>query len=844
MRTSITVIVVLVFASLLQAALSTHSFTNKASRGSHPSTLTYSSGRVIIDLFAISNATVYRAILDPNRRYGNSGASSDKTYAMQNMIIISKAGDTLEVIGPRYRTLDATAAIQATLGAAGTRCTLTVANAAGLGGDGAMISLDVMCDQAAASPITQVDSAAARFNNGDAMITFREVDPIFTSSSITCDQYNTEYNARFTSSTGADWSGAMEKVRYRIYRSTQPLISEGALAAAQLVDEIKPLTCWDAPYYGSGNCTGTKVVPLYPVDSLVLATPGTGIYLDRYKGASSETFFYFVSHTIDGAEDFSTLTQGANATNSVVETSGPGMVLLREVQSNVSFMYVNNCTLYYYVRWEAPPYNNMPSSPYDYLVGVPSNVKRPKPMAQISLHCWGGSINACYGWWYRANEGGLIISTNQFPYDWWTAYHENNGTIKSIADGTVQPFTEARYLSFLYYFAVPAFNIDVERVHVVGSSMGGSGTSLWGIRSGHIFSHLISWVGVHIPKESPTYTGSFIGSFGDTSWHCLFSNPQMEQFGYPLITRADSVEVWDYWDNTKWLAANPAVETPWMSNCNGTNDNGIGWPQAWKNAKAMIATKRGNNFNWDIHAHSTRAIVLGHLNERDSDLDFRKNQSYPALTNGSLDDSLGTVPWGHDSVGSSNAYVMWDVSTVVDEPLQWEMSLWLISAALQATETVDITPRRLQQLTHGAGSTYTWSWDEGATVIASGNTTADVDGLITIPGLTLSKTHRTLKITCDDCVAGSAAAAADVGIPELRVTPNPFNPSTMLFVSGMHGRVSLQIYNINGRMVENMTPHLVNGHAVWDASKLPSGIYMIKAVAGNRVLVKRAVLVK
>ena len=42
----------------------------------------------------------------------------------------------------------------------------------------------------------------------------------------------------------------------------------------------------------------------------------------------------------------------------------------------------------------------------------------------IHLHCWGGSLNGGYGWWYQAEQGHLLIASNQIPYDWWTGYHE------------------------------------------------------------------------------------------------------------------------------------------------------------------------------------------------------------------------------------------------------------------------------------------------------------------------------------------------------------------------------------------------------------------------------------
>ncbi|OGJ84620.1 MAG: hypothetical protein A2268_11390 [Candidatus Raymondbacteria bacterium RifOxyA12_full_50_37] len=828
----------------LYAALSTHSFTDKADRGSHPSTITYGSGRLIFNLSAISGATVYRAIFGVPRKYASGGGYPSSLYATAKTILISKAGDTLQIMGPRYMSFDATQAVQEAL-ATSDRCTLTVASGPGFYSYGGMATLDVTCNLAADSALAQADSAFARFENGDVMITYKEVDPPFTSESITCDQYNAYYSAHFSrSNDNADWNGGVQKIRYRIYRSTEPLISENALANAELVDEITPLSCWDASYYGSGNCTGTKTVPLYPVDSLQLASPSIGIYVDRYKGNGSQTLYYFVSHTVDGAEDFSTLTEGVNATNSVEASTGTGMVVLREVQSNVTFQYKENATLNYYVKWECPPNCNTPSKPLDYLVAVPPNVIA-KPMAQVSLHCWGGSINSCYCGWFRENEGGLLISTNQYPYDWWTAYHENSGTFKPFTEGTVQPYTEIRYLSFIFDFAVPSYNIDPERIMVAGISMGGAGASLWGLRSGHIFSNIYSWVGVHIPKESPTFTGSFAGSYGDTSWHCKYSNEGLERFGYPVIHPADNVDVWDYWDNTKWLSANIATETPWMSHSNGTNDNGIGWPQAWKNAQSLVSSKRGFNFHWGVQGHSTTVSYIT--------INYQKNKSYPAITRGSLDDSLGSTPWAHDSTGDINPYIRWDPATIVDESDRWEMAVWLDAGASQATETADITPRRLQQLMHGAGSTYTWEFDEGATVVSSGAATADANGFITITGLTLSKTHRTLKINCDNCIMGASRVDAGKGKTSISVAPNPFNPVTNIIITDYGLQITnpaLKIFNIRGDLVADLTDLIRNSKSVgrnsipWDAGKHPSGIYLVKFTNGTKTLIQRMALVR
>ncbi|OGJ90031.1 MAG: hypothetical protein A2268_12685 [Candidatus Raymondbacteria bacterium RifOxyA12_full_50_37] len=829
------------FCTGLHAALSTHSFTDRADRGSHPSTITYGGGQMVFNLSAINGATVYRAIFGPPRNYPSGGSYPTSLHALSKTILISKAGDTLQIMGPRYMTFDMTLAVQQAL-AAGTRCTLIVASGPGFYSYGGMATLDVMCNLSADSALEQVDSALARFKDGDAMITFKEVDPPFTTTAVTMSEFTTYTNAH----NPEDRLGDVQKIRYRIYRSTQPLTSENALATADLIDEIAPLSCWDSRYFGQDGAAiyPSNIVPQYPVDDLVIASPGTGIYMDRYKGSGSETLYYFVSHCVDGAEDFSSLIQNGNATGSVAATPGPecGWIIKREVRTDVTFAYVAHTTLNYYVRWECPPYYRTPSHAMDYLIAVPPNAPV-NPHAMVGLHCWSGTVNT--GWinWNDGANGQILISTNDEPYDWWTASHENMGTFKPYTEGTVQPYTEARILSFLFDFAVPTFSINTDRIMTQGGSMGGSGASLWGIRSGHIFSNIAGLVGVHIPSKSPTYANSFAGSYGDSSWHCIYSNAALERFGYPVIHPSDNVSVWDYWDNTKWLASNPTVETPWETFTNGVLDGGIGWPQAWEYTKALISHKRGFNFHWGQGGHSQGMGGFANGNQ------FKKSQSYPAFTNGSLDQSLGNAPGEEDLEGDINLYVMWNLATVVDEPSQWEMTMWLNSSAPQTTETIDITPRRLQQLMHGAGSTYTWEFVEGVTPVASGNATADVNGLITITGLSLSKTQRTLKINCDNCTAGTGAMTGTGDKTGIIAYPNPFNPVVTISSknpAASSKKIEIKIYNTQGKIVQKLSTGslLLSTGISWDASDQPSGIYIIRATVGNSTMLKKISLIK
>ncbi|OGJ99616.1 MAG: hypothetical protein A2350_06030 [Candidatus Raymondbacteria bacterium RifOxyB12_full_50_8] len=61
---------------------------------------------------------------------------------------------------------------------------------------------------------------------------------------------------------------------------------------------------------------------------------------------------------------------------------------------------------------------------------------------------------------------------------------------------------------------------------------------------------------------------------------------------------------------------------------------------------------------------------------------------------------------------------------------------------------------------------------------------------------------------------------------------------------GTHNHASLRIYNTNGRMVADVTQRISNGRVTWDASGMPSGVYIICATVGNKILSKVATLIR
>ncbi|RTZ73340.1 MAG: hypothetical protein DSY99_03000 [Candidatus Neomarinimicrobiota bacterium] len=89
-------------------------------------------------------------------------------------------------------------------------------------------------------------------------------------------------------------------------------------------------------------------------------------------------------------------------------------------------------------------------------------------------------------------------------------------------------------------------------------------------------------------------------------------------------------------------------------------------------------------------------------------------------------------------------------------------------------------------------------------------------------------------------------------IPEVyslsQAYPNPFNPVTTLeFGVPVDGDVAIDIYNIQGRLVESLVSrHMEAGYhnVVWNADYHASGVYFVKMIASEYLKTQKIMLVK
>jgi len=78
---------------------------------------------------------------------------------------------------------------------------------------------------------------------------------------------------------------------------------------------------------------------------------------------------------------------------------------------------------------------------------------------------------------------------------------------------------------------------------------------------------------------------------------------------------------------------------------------------------------------------------------------------------------------------------------------------------------------------------------------------------------------------------------------ELTINPNPFRPKTTILFKKEFRLAIIRIYDIQGKMIENFA-NLKSNSITWDASGLPSGVYILKATIDGQQYSKKFLLQK
>jgi len=643
----------------------------------------------------------------------------------------SVSGKPLALRGPWYDRFDVTAAVQRwasgkTNGGFFVKaCPLWNAEAT---------CLDVWYQGETDTPPPQPKGVRACHRAGQTFITWTEIEKRIADERATWG----------TLKRALDGMDARRVVRYRIRRHSEPITARN-IHQAECLAEVKPLSGYnihgrspdqafhlmrkrmlvDMDYarrvsknwYGIPASAHDEVIVdrfVVPPDDKPLPV-GAGLYV--HHPAKAGKAYYAVASVVDGRENTSELVSGQNVVGPVEETVGLGApVFQRTMDLKVLFDYPGERRLY--VQWVAPPLSNRPNQYCNWSVFIPRGVKHPAPM-ELFLSSTGMFRRP--RWPHRLDT--ILVSPHDAPLQtWYYGHHQSVGTLRSLRQGTLQPYTWRRMLAFLNW-ASAEFRIDKSFV-VCSGDRGYAATAAlhFGMRHPEVFSLIYTCKGMPNPAALPTVRGR-----RDTLAAELQKLIGRREWGL----RTDSGEnAWQFFNLTREVAAKPQVLRPMLSyGGRGHWD----WPPIGEFINALAEARQPiiSRGEWG----AVDPPGLKNPGAGRPGLNVRRDRPIPVFTRCSSDYQGGRNGDG----GSTNLGIWWDDESIVDEGGRFEV-------VLTGNGTVDVTPRRMREFVIKPRERIRYriipKSGRREDKPKAGEVIGDSNGLITIPGvLVRGRTH-------------------------------------------------------------------------------------------------------
>lgn len=293
--------------------------------------------------------------------------------------------------------------------------------------------------------------------------------------------------------------------------------------------------------------------------------------------------------------------------------------------------------------------------------------------------------------------------------DWWYGGRPamNKEITPELAEKAEATPVEKRIIAEILW-VIETYKIDPNRVYLSGNSMGGSGTLGLGMSHGEIFAAIKANVPAGI-------------------WHA-YDRLQMD--------RDDAPE--------------GMPDPPVCLDYSAPNDQWSDYHEYFFNG--VDKRKYFYIAYWGNFGHENRDEKVAAVNDLFNTFDWlsiRKDAAYPVFTNSSTDDPC---PWPakdpNGPAGQRGAYFRW--VNKVDTEDRFEIELRLAANdelhstifTIPSESTTDVSLRRLQEFKVEPNQQIEWTFGD-----RSGKSTADKNGLVTIPGLTIVPEPCVLSLT-------------------------------------------------------------------------------------------------
>ncbi len=334
----------------------------------------------------------------------------------------------------------------------------------------------------------------------------------------------------------------------------------------------------------------------------------------------------------------------------------------------------------------------------------------------------------------------------------WYGYGENFSAGQTLTSGNVPNYLQLHIIYLVDWVLRKWPHVDENRVYLTGSSFGGIGA----LSLGMAFPHVFAAIWANVPRMD----------LGEPEWDLEYDSPITDRYqtvwgtteqnlptpdinaSYPdYASTGEGYNVYDRLDQVFIANQNPQVDFPVIITGVGKQDSHVGWHEKPRYIDAMNASRHQLYLYWENTGHKFETTVFDSVYKRTQLLNYRRNLSYPAISDLSInnDPGLGNdlLPGGSvtgESRGAINGFVGWQGSSVIDTPSQYRIKLYLRGGLMDAfaslngaqTATATITPRRLQNFPRTPNAVYSFENRRASdnVLIASDSLIADANGLV------------------------------------------------------------------------------------------------------------------
>ena len=365
---------------------------------------------------------------------------------------------------------------------------------------------------------------------------------------------------------------------YQVYRHTAPITAANLNAATLLTDRWGPLAEGSSAYVNEREWPSPWDPD--PVQrNFIVQDDGpelsdtTGLFV--WTTHDSGTFYYAVTTVRAGVEDRN-LVAGQDATTvGLAETvAKPAPIRVHTTASGRGFVYTQFMD---YAEWN-PTFEGYA---YNYSVALPPGYDGSEAVPlMIYMQGWGGRYGVNDGTPYDFNSIWVEVDD---PRQTWHYGFNADVDYRTAAlpptTGTIVNFTEQRILQAIDEVS-RLYNVDENRIHGHGSSMGGSGMLSLGLRYPNVFA------AVYAGLPMTDYAAAD-GSGGSTDWRSdlepkwgtIAANLPVENRGVHAAHLAEynGTGVWDWMDHQTQAVLRRGDETAYLCVAHTMQDDVIDW---------------------------------------------------------------------------------------------------------------------------------------------------------------------------------------------------------------------------------------------------------------------------